>query len=68
MKIEFTRAEVERIILNHANSLCRAGAHFDGVWHSDTANKTFNTVEGSSYRGLPDTITVSVEKEQDAAQ
>jgi hypothetical protein len=54
MKIEFTRAEVERIILVYVNGLI-PGQHF-------------NTVEGSSYRGLPDTLTVSVEKEQDAAQ
>lgn len=53
MKIEFTRAEIERIVLVYVNGLI-PGQHF-------------NTVEGSSYR-LPETLTVSVEKEQDAAQ
>ena len=54
MKIEFTRAEVERIILQHVN-----GIGFD---------TQFNTVEGSSYRGLPDTIIVSAEEKEEAAQ
>ena len=54
MKIEFTRAEVERILLAYVNALI-PGQHF-------------NTVEGSSYRGLPDTITVSVEEKDNAAQ
>jgi hypothetical protein len=55
MKLEFTRAEIERIILVYTNALI-PGQHF-------------NTVEGSGYRNLPDTITVSViTKEEDAAQ
>ena len=54
MKIEFTRAEVERIILVYVNALI-PGQHF-------------NTVEGSSYRGLPDTIIVTAEEKEDAAQ
>jgi hypothetical protein len=54
MKIEFTRAEVERIILAYVNGLI--------------PDQHFNTVEGSSYRGLPDTLTVSVEETENAAQ
>ena len=54
MKIEFTRAEVERILLVYVNGLI-PGQHF-------------NTVEGSSYRGLPETITVSVAEPKDEAQ
>ena len=64
MKIEFSRAEVERIILDHANRI---------VGLSDPYNPAkgdlFNAVEGSGYRNLPDTVTVSViTKEEDAAQ
>ena len=63
MKLEFTRAEVERIILSHANRLV---GHVEMVPFAKPL--PFNTVEGSSYRGLPDTITVSVEEPTDAAQ
>jgi hypothetical protein len=52
MKIEFTRAEVESILLNHANQL---------------TGQEFNTVEPSGYRLMPDAFTVST-KEEDAAQ
>jgi hypothetical protein len=48
MKIEFTRAEIERIILAHANAIA--------------PYEQFNTVEGSSYRDLPDSIVVSTDK------
>ena len=54
MKIELTRAEVERIILNHVNA-----------WFSD---QRFNSVQGTSYRDLPDAIVISTKKEEDAAQ
>ena len=48
MKIEFTRAEIERIILAHANAI----APFE----------QFNTAESGTYRSLPDTIVVSTDK------
>jgi hypothetical protein len=55
MKIEFTRAEIERIVLAHINGLI--------------PNQNFNTVEGASYRDLPDRIIVSSLKvEENAAQ
>ena len=44
MKIEFTRAEVERIILEYANRIILSGE--------------FNTVKPGGYRDLPDTIIV----------
>lgn len=53
MKIEFTRAEIERIILAHANAI----APFE----------QFNTVEAGGYRSLPDTIVVSTKPEQELA-
>lgn len=54
MKIEFTRAEVERIILAHANAIA--------------PYEQFNTVEGSSYRDLPSSIVVSAKEEEDEPQ
>jgi hypothetical protein len=54
MKVEITRAEIERIILAHLNGLI--------------PNQNFNTVEGSSYRDLPSSIVVSSKEEKDAAQ
>ena len=55
MKIEFTRAEVEAILMAYASNL---------------TNCEFNTVEAGAYRTMPDTFTVSYEKEEpkDAAQ
>ena len=53
MKIEFTRAEIERIILAHANAIA--------------PYEQFNTVEGSSYRDLPSSIVVGT-KEEDEPQ
>jgi hypothetical protein len=44
MKIEFTRAEIERIILDHANALIPSAE--------------FDSVKGNSYRDLPDAIIV----------
>tara|TARA_R110002126_G_scaffold82826_8_gene202729 strand:- start:88 stop:243 length:156 start_codon:yes stop_codon:yes gene_type:complete len=44
MKIEFTRAEVERILLDHANGLIQYA--------------NFDSVKTNSYRDLPDTIIV----------
>ena len=52
MKIEFTRAEIERIILRHAEFL---------------TGENFDTVEGASYRSLPDGFVVS-KKEDDEPQ
>jgi hypothetical protein len=55
MKVELTRAEVERIILNHINAAL-PGQHF-------------NTVKGASYRDLPDEVVVlKVKEEENAAQ
>jgi hypothetical protein len=54
MKIELTRAEIERIILAHLNALI--------------PGQDFNTVEGSSYRDLPSSIVVSFKAPEDAAQ
>jgi hypothetical protein len=52
MKIEFTRAEIERIILAHVNSLIE-GYGFDEV--------------ETRYSNIPSVVTVS-KKEEDAAQ
>ena len=55
MKVEITRAEVERIILAHLNGLI--------------PNQNFNTVEGGSYRDIPSCVTISTVKvEENAAQ
>jgi hypothetical protein len=53
MKIEFTRAEVERIILDYANIIAR--------------DANFNDVEPTGYRMMPDGFVVST-KEENAAQ
>jgi hypothetical protein len=53
MKIEFTRAEVEAILLDHVEQL---------------TGQMFNTVEAGGYRTMPDTFTVSTKEEEDAAQ
>ena len=63
MKIEFSRAEIERIILDYANRFTK---HSEMMFYAES-RPLFNIVESSSYRGLPDTLTVSV-KEEDAAQ
>ena len=52
MKIEFTRAEIERIILAHANTLIEGYG--------------FNEIE-TRYSNIPSAITV-YKKEEDAAQ
>ena len=52
MKIEFSRAEIERIILDHANSLIPT-ADFDTI--------------NSNYSFIPSTVTVE-KKEEDATQ
>jgi hypothetical protein len=57
MKIEFTRAEIEAIILAHANTLA--------------PDAKFNDVEPTGYRTMPDGFVVSTEPKQettDAAQ
>lgn len=53
MKIEFTRAEVEQIVLAYANSIC--------------PTQTFVSVNGNGYTYLPSTVSVET-KEPDAAQ
>lgn len=47
MKIEFTRAEVEAIILKHVEQL---------------TGQMFNTVEAGGYRSIPDSFVVSTDK------
>jgi hypothetical protein len=55
MKVEITRAEIERIILAHLNGLI--------------PNQNFNMVEGGSYRDLPSSVIISTVKvEEDATQ
>lgn len=57
MKIEFTRAEIERIILDYANLL----VPFAG----------FDTIEPCGYRSMPDGFIVSMkpkQEQEDAAQ
>jgi hypothetical protein len=53
MKIEFTRAEVEAILLDYAKLL---------------TGQMFNTVEPGAYRTMPDSLIVSLKEEKDAAQ
>jgi len=50
MEIKFTRAEVEKILLDYANKMVEG---YD-----------FNHVEGSSYRGLPDFIELTKEEDE----
>jgi hypothetical protein len=50
MKIEFTKAEVEQIILNYANKA--------------TLGQGFNTVSGGSYRDLPSSVIVEKKEVQ----
>jgi hypothetical protein len=57
MKIEFTRAEVEQIVLHFANSIA--------------PDANFDTVEPCGYRSMPDGFVVSTKPKQeteDAAQ
>ena len=51
MKIEFTRAEVEKILLDYANKMLEGYG--------------FNTVEGSSYRGLPESVELTKEEKNE---
>jgi len=53
MKIEFTLAEIEAIILQHANQM---------------TGQIFDTVEGTAYRSLPNGFVVSKEKKEDEPQ
>jgi hypothetical protein len=48
MKITFTREEVKEIILAHVNRLT-------------ITNVQFNTVDGTSYQSIPNSIEVSYE-------
>lgn len=52
MKIEFTSAEVEAILLNHVNQL---------------TGQEFNTVEPTGYRSMPDGFVVSAKPKQEPA-
>lgn len=54
MKIEFTRAEIERIVLAHINGLI--------------PYQNFNTVKPTGYLTMPDGFVVSTKAEEDAAQ
>ncbi len=54
MKIEFTRAEVERIVLAHANAIA--------------PYERFNHIEPCGYRTMPDGFVVSTKEDEDAAQ
>jgi hypothetical protein len=57
MKIEFTSAEVERIILAHVNAIA--------------PDAKFNAVEPTGYRSMPDGFVVFMKPKQeteDAAQ
>lgn len=51
MKIEFTRAEVEKILLDYANKMLEGYG--------------FNTVEGGSYRGLPESVELTKEEKNE---
>ena len=51
MKIEFTRAEVEQIVLHFANSIA--------------PDANFDTVEPTGYRTMPDGFVVSTKEEQE---
>ena len=53
MKVEFTRAEIERIVLAHINGLI--------------PGQNFDTFESNGYRLMPDTFTVSTNPEQEPA-
>lgn len=48
MKIEFTRSEIEQILLNYANK-CVLG-------------QGFNTVSGGSYRELPSSVIIETKE------
>jgi hypothetical protein len=53
MKIEFTSAEVEAIILAHVNTIA--------------PNAKFNSVEPTGYRSMPDGFVVSTKPKQETA-
>lgn len=57
MKIEFTRAEIIRVILAHANTV----APFTG-------QALFDTVEAGSYGSIPLTFIVATKEDENAAQ
>jgi len=51
MKIEFTRAEVEQIVLHFANTIA--------------PDAKFDTVEPTDYRSMPDGFVVSTKPKQE---
>ena len=57
MKIEFTRAEIEQIVLHFANTIA--------------PDAKFNAVEPTGYRSMPDDFVVFMrpqQEQEDAAQ
>jgi hypothetical protein len=63
MIIQFSRAEVERILLAHANATVKNNP-FDNL----RAAQVFDTVSCNSYRDIPDVVSVSTKEIPDAAQ
>lgn len=55
MKIEFTKAEIEQIILEHANRF-----YSNPLINADK----FNSVTGGSYRDLPSSVFVETKEAQ----
>jgi len=50
MKIEFTRAEVEKILLDYANKMVEGYG--------------FNSVEANSYTGMPSSFEITKEEDE----
>jgi len=64
MKIEFTRAEVEAILLDHANRITGR----NDPYSAESKNAKFSNVEPTGYRTMPDGFVVSTKEVEDAAQ
>jgi hypothetical protein len=63
MKIEFTRAEVERIILNHANAIAPYERNILNHANAIAPYERFNHIEPCGYRTMPDGFVVSTKEE-----
>ena len=63
MIIQFSRAEVERIVIDYANRRLNSNPFDTG-----TPPSAFNAVSCSGYRDIPDTVSVITEEPTDAAQ
>lgn len=63
MIIQFSRAEVERIVIDYANRRLNSNPFDTG-----TPPLAFNTVSCSGYRDIPDIVSVSTEESAYAAQ